>query len=224
MNRLAEKIKAARLKAKLTEKELAKKSGLTAGYIIQIESGKKIVKEEFADKILKALGEKLEQLEVEEPAKPAVVETRQKPKQQSHVTVKPNEQWADALAGVIKKYPVYDCLTNKVVEYRELPILGKKIAGHHPEKIMFVRASNNEMQLLRIHRNDVITVVQTTEVQSGQIYVFEKDNKKQIRKIRKENGNRASLSKGIANETPEVVDLKKLKIVGKCVQVEFALK
>ncbi len=41
MNRLAEKIKKARLNAKLTEKELAKKCGLSVNYIIQIESGKK---------------------------------------------------------------------------------------------------------------------------------------------------------------------------------------
>ena len=56
MNRLAVKIKEARIKAGLTEKQLAKKCGLSVSYIIQIESGKKIVNESVADKILKSLG------------------------------------------------------------------------------------------------------------------------------------------------------------------------
>ncbi len=223
MNRLAEKIQAARLKAKLTEKELAKKSGLSVGYIIQIESGKKIIKEEFADKILKALGEKPEQMEYVEPTAAKEPIKKQVKQAVSHVTVKPNDQWADALAGVIKKYPVHDCQSGKVVEYRELPILGKKIIGHHPDKIAFVRASDNQMEALRIKRNDVVTLVQTTEIQNGQIYVLEKGNQKIIRKIRKESGGRITLLKGKDNESLEIVDVKKIKVIGKCLQVEFKL-
>lgn len=226
MNRMAEKIQAARRKAKLTEKELAKKCGLSVGYIIQIESGKKIIKEEFADKILKALGEKTERLEVEAPkTEQEKVSTKPVRNQsvQSHVTVKPNAQWADALAGVIKNYPVIDCLTNKVVENRELPILNKKIAGYHPEKIMFVRASNNDAKDFRIRKNDIVTVALTTEIQNGQVYVFEVNNKKYIRQIRKENNSKISLYKNIHDEEPEVTELSKVKILGKCVQVEFKL-
>jgi len=55
MNRLAEEIKAKRIAAKLTEKELAKRCGLTASYIIQIELGKKVIKKSFAKKIFQEL-------------------------------------------------------------------------------------------------------------------------------------------------------------------------
>lgn len=223
MNRLAEKIKTARLKAKLTEKELAKKCGLSVGYIIQIESGKKIIKEEFADKILKSLGEKSERLE-DEGAKPKVVEKKPVAKQQtqSYVNVKPNDQWADALAGVIKKYPVYDCLSGKVVENKELPVLGKKIEGHHPDKIMFVRASNDNVKRFRICKGDVVTVAMTHEIQNGQLYVIERDKKKMIRMLRKEGG-RLTLMKAPHDETPEVVEIKSVKVIGKCVAVSFRL-
>lgn len=223
MNRIAEKIKAARLNAKLTEKELAKKCGLSVGYIIQIESGKKIIKEEFADTILKALGEKSERLEDEVP-QPKVEQkkTVSRPQTQSHVNIKPTEQWADALAGVIKKYPVYDCMTNKIVDYKELPVLGKKIAGHHPDKIMFVRASNDNMKKFRIQKGDVVTVALTHEIQNGQLYVIERDKKKVIRMVRKE-GSRVTLLKSLHDDTPEKAEAKSLNVVGKCVAVEFLL-
>ncbi len=104
MNRIAEKIRDARIKAGLTEKQLAKKCGLSVGYIIQIESGRKIVKEQLADKILKSLGEKVSMQEPTEEFEPQVV--AKKPKAQSVPVatsmVEPNAQWADALSGVIK--------------------------------------------------------------------------------------------------------------------------
>lgn len=224
MNRLAEKVKAARLKAKLTEKELAKKCGLSVGYIIQIESGKKIIKEEFADKILKSLGEKTERLEDELP-KPKVQKQKAAPRNtqnQSFTNVKPNEQWADALAGVIKKYPVYDCITNKVVDYKELPVLGKKIQGYHPDKIMFIKASNDNMKRFRILKNDTVTVALTHEIQNGHLYVVERDKKRIIRFIRKENS-QVALLRSKDDQEPERVNPKSLKVIGKCVAVEFTL-
>ena len=224
MNRLAEKIKVARLKAKLTEKELAKKCGLSVGYIIQIESGKKIIKEEFADKILKSLGEKTERLEDELP-KPKVEKTKvntNSKQSKSFTNVKPNAQWADALAGVIKKYPVYDCLTNKVVDYKELPILGKKIEGYHPDKIMFVKASNDNMKRFRIFKNDVVTVALTHEIQNGQLYLVERDKKRMIRYVRKEKS-QITLLRSKDDQEAESLNPKSLKVIGKCVAVSFSL-
>lgn len=226
MNRLATKIKEARLKAGLTEMQLAKKCGLSASYIIQVESGKKIINEQSADKILKALGEKAELLTAtsvkeEPPAKPKVAA---KPVQPASYNVQPTEQWASALAGVLKKFPVYDCNTNKVVSYKELPIIGKKIEGHNPDKIMFVKASNNDMETLRIMMGDVITVSITKEIQNNNIYIFEMGNKKLIRKLRKESNNKVALLRGIKGEEPVVMDLKKIKLIGKCIKVEFGLE
>lgn len=223
MNRLAEKIKKARLNAKLTEKELAKKCGLSVNYIIQIESGKKIIKEEFADKILKSLGEKSERLEDELP-KPKV-ENKPKPVQNKNFgtpNVKPNAQWADALAGVIKNYPVEDLQSGKVVETKELAVLGKKIQGYHPDKILFVRASNDQMKKMRIRKNDIVTVAKTHEIQNGQVYLLEVEKKKVLRLVVKESGS-AKLMKSLSDDSPTIVDLKKLKVIGKCVAVEFKI-
>ena len=56
MSRLGDSIRAARLKAKMTEKALGKKCGMAESVIKDIESGRRIVSDEQAQRILKLLG------------------------------------------------------------------------------------------------------------------------------------------------------------------------
>ncbi len=220
MNRLAVKIKEARIKAGLTEKQLAKKCGLSVSYIIQIESGKKIVNESVADKILKSLGTTEEFVKeervVEKPkkAKPA-------PKPQGTITVTPNQTWADALAGVIKKYPIYELSTNKIVGYKELPIISKKIEGHHPDKIMFVKSSDNDMEAFRVKKGDVLTVSISKNIQNHCLYLFEMSGKKMVRQLTKEANKKVKLSKCANDSSAVTVDMSKVKVLGKIIKNEF---
>ncbi len=224
MNRVAMKIRDARKKSGLTEKELAKKCGLSASYIIQIESGKKIINEKAAETILKALGEKSEILE----ASSAIEETDNKPKQApkakqtTSYVVEPNAQWTSALEGVLKKYPIYDCISGNVVSNKELPIINKKVEGHNPDRLMFIQASNDEMEVLRIQKNDIVTVMMTKEIQNDNIYLLEIDKKKSIRKVRKEN-NIYKLSKSSHSSDAVSVDAKRVTVIGKCIKVEFSI-
>ena len=56
MSRLGETIRAARVKAKMTEKALAKKCGMSEKVIKDIEAGTRIVTDDQAQRILKLLG------------------------------------------------------------------------------------------------------------------------------------------------------------------------
>lgn len=220
MNRLAVKIKESRIKAGLTEKELAKKCGLSVGYIIQVESGKKIVNESVADKILKSLGTKEEFVKeervIEKPKK-----TKPAHKPQGTIFAQPNQTWADALAGVIKKYPIYELNTNKIVDYKELPIISKKIEGHHPDKIMFVKSPNNDMETFRIKKDDVLTVFITKDIQNYGIYLFEMGGKKMIRQLKKEVNKKVKLLKCANDNSAMTVDMSKVKVLGKIIKNEF---
>ena len=226
MNRIAEKIRDARIKAGLTEKQLAKKCGLSVGYIIQIESGRKIVKEQLADKILKSLGEKVSMQEPTEEFEPQAVVKKPQAKSVPVATsmVEPNAQWADALSGVIKKYPVYDGQGKKVVTYKELPILSKKIEGHHPDKIMYVQAPNDNMSNKRIMTKDVLTLTLSKEIENNGIYVFELDKKRDIGVLRKEGNKQVSIVNQVIGTTPKLVSANQLKVIGKVIKVEFNLK
>ncbi len=220
MNRLAVKIKEARVNAGLTEKALAKKCGLSVNYIIQVESGKKIVNEKVADKILKSLGTKedfvKEEKVIEQPKK-----TNSFSKPQGTIPIEPNQTWADALAGVIKKYPIHDLNTKKITDYKELPIISKKIEGHHPDKIMFVKSPNDDLETFRIKKDDVLTVSITKDIQNHCIYLFEMSGKKMVRQLIKEANKKVKLSKCANDNSAMTVDMNKIKVLGKIIKNEF---
>lgn len=223
MNRVAVKIKEARLKAKLTEKQLAKKCGLSESYIIQIESGKKVINEKAAESILNALGAKLDFVDkLDEEAK-EVKPKEEKPvaKKEEFYNIQPTEQWSDALANIIKKFPIYEVETNKIVGYKELPILGKKVEGYHWDKILFVQSSNDDLEALRIKKKDTLMLCLTSEIHNNSVYLIELNQKKLLRQIRKEANNKVTLYTGVKGETPMVTELSKIKVIGKCVKVEF---
>lgn len=182
MNRLAKKINEARIAAGLTEKELAMKCGLSVSYILQVETGKKIINESVAEKILKALGAQERFIDEEKPAEKSS-KNNESSKLPKGIIIEPTASWADALAGLIKKYPVYDLLSGKIVSFKELPIIHKKIYGYHPDKIMFVKSSNSEMAVFRIEKDDILTVYITKEIQNGGIYLCEMDDRKMIRQM-----------------------------------------
>ncbi|WP_026477384.1 XRE family transcriptional regulator [Alkaliphilus transvaalensis] len=227
MNRLALKIKEARQKAKMSEKELAKKCGLSVGYIIQVESGKKVINEKAAENILKVLGAKVEFLGEEafgeEKTSKSKVEKPQAPKKEEFYTIQPTEQWADALANIIKKFPIYEVESNKIVGYKELPVLNKKIDGYHWDKILFVKSNNNELEALRIKKEDILMICRTNEIHNNSIYLLEVNQKRIIRQLRKEANNKVSLLTGAKGLEATVMDLNKIKLIGKCVKVEFEL-
>ncbi len=223
MNRVAVKIKEARLKAKLTEKQLAKKCGLSESYILQIESGKKVINEKAAESILSILGAKLDFIDRQDEEK------EHKPKEEKVVppkvefyNIQPTEQWSDALANIIKKYPIYEASTSKAVGHKELPIIGKRVEGYHWDKLLFIQASDDSLEALRIKKGDVVMVYLTNEIQNNSIYYFEMNQKKYIRQLRKEANNRVILASGIKDRAEEV-DLKNIKLIGKCVKVEHLL-
>ncbi len=222
MNRLAVKIKEAREKAGLTEKQLAKKCGLSISYIIQVESGKKIVNETLADKILKSLGAKeafiKEEKPVEKPKKPKAVSEAEE-----EIIVEPNQSWRSALAGVIKKYPIYELNTNKIVGYKELPIIGKKVEGHKPDKLMYVKCSNDEMEHYRIKKDDVLTILKTTDIQNYSIYIFEIKGKIVIRQAVKEGNSSVKLQKSPNDMDSIKVKINDIKVMGTIIKNEFSI-
>ena len=83
MSRLGDTIRTARLKAKMTEKALGRKCGMAENVIKDIESGRRIVSDEQAQRILKVLGvENPISTELEVAAEP---EVKLRPKPRAYV-------------------------------------------------------------------------------------------------------------------------------------------
>lgn len=226
MNRLAIKIKEARLKAKMSEKDLAKACGQNVNYILQIESGKKVINEQVAENILKILGEKIEtfqdQVETSKPVEAKKVVQKPTQPAKPEPTVEPNAQWTDVLKGIIKSFPVSDEVTEKPVEFKELSVLNKKIENIHFEKIAFIKVSSSEIKSFRIKKGDVLTLHLTSEIQNHLPYYVEVANKKSVKVIYKTSNNKILLSSGDSSDETEL-ELKDVKIIGKVIKVEFSV-
>lgn len=226
MNRLAVKIKEARLKAKMSEKELAQACGQNINYILQIESGKKVINEKIAEDILKILGEKVDFFQdvPETQSEPTTIKPVAKPAQTkvADLGITPNDAWTGALSGVIKNFPVIEEVSGNVVASKELSIIGKKIEGVHHEKIGFVKVTDSDMPKLRIAKGDILTYQIMGEIQSQGIYFFEFGQKKMIRQLIKSQNNKVLFSRGPSEPETEV-DVKNIKVIGKVIKVEFYL-
>lgn len=222
MNRLAQKIKDARIKSKMTEKELATKAGVQLSYLLQVESGKKVINEQMAEKILSVMGEEIhfipdDQLEPE-IAKPKASASRETVK-----PITPNSQWESVLAGVIQKYPITGEVSGKVLEYKELSIVHKKIDGIHFEKIMFIKVEQSELSQLRIKKGDVISLHMMNTVENDSIYYLEVGGVRQIRMVRMDSSRKLLLLKSMNDSTPQIFNPIEVKVLGKCIKVEFYL-
>jgi Helix-turn-helix. len=224
MNRLAVKIKEARIKAKMSEKDLAKACGQNINYILQIESGKKVINEKIAEQILKILGEKIDLFQDQEEEKKTIVKQPEVKKQLSKEESKaitPTGQWADALSGVIKTYPIVD-ENGKVVGTKELSIISKKIDGVLYDKVSFVKLSHTEMPQHRLLKDDIITLQNTSDYSSNGIYYIEYEQKKAVRYMEKISNTQVVISTG-KNENVVETGLKSIKVLGKAIKVEHYL-
>lgn len=227
MNPIAIKIKESRLKAGMSEKDLAKKCSVAPSYIIQIESGKKIINEKTAETILAVFGEKVgfdfQDNGNEDEITERKIEQKKPAVQPDFYDVEPNAQWAGALANIIKKYPIYEMGTTKIAGYKELPILGKKVEGLPWDKLSFIKCTTQELEALRICKNDVLMVHQMKDVLGKGVYLIEMDQKVLLRVVHKDTSNKLILSKGVKEEQGVPVEISKLKILGKVIRVEFML-
>ncbi|MBS7528674.1 helix-turn-helix transcriptional regulator [Fusibacter paucivorans] len=225
MNRLAEKIKKARLQAGLTEKELAKKCGLQISYILQIESGKKIINEQIADQILKALGTKVAPLSEQasdydranssQPQKSKLVQQEkvQKP-------VEPNAQWAGIIGQLIYEVPVIDLAKNTQIAVIPHPVLQNKVEGHNGDKLYYIHLSSDCDLKLRLRKGDKVLTLKTKSVMTGAVMHFKYQNKYYVGRIQTLDRNMVIVTSDmIKKEIPQ----KDIEIIGQCLKVVFDL-
>lgn len=231
MNPIAERIRQARTKAGMTEKELAKKCGLSAGYISQIETGKKIINETAAAAILKVFGDSMDTVfnaYIDTPEKPSPVVPSPAPAPRGAVqqnqpriptAVEPTDQWAGALASIIREFQITDLRNGKVMGSKELPVLSKKIEGIPWEKLRFFTVPDDEMSGMNLNKGDILWVHEMQELQGEGIYVMEVNNRRQIRQIFKRHG-QWQLSRSITDPQMETVDPRTVRLLGRCVRLE----
>jgi len=233
MSRLGDTIRAARLKAKMTEKALGKKCGMAENVIKDIESGRRIVSDDQAQRILKVLGvANPVSTELDVAAEP---EVKLRPKPRAYVMpIEPetpqneaaaresSDAWLDALGGVVKRVPIVDP-EGVVIDHVLTPIIGGKIEGGAPDKVLYYRCPDNSLRGFRIYAGDLLLTIPTNKPEDDAVMLVSRKGKRVARKILKLDGNRIQLQSFENEFTAEIVSPLEIQIIGKCVRLQRTL-
>ncbi len=238
MSRLGDTIRTARVKAGMTPKALGRKCGMAESFIVDVESGRKIVSDDQAQRILKVLGVKNPvSTELEVAAEPEVaLRPRPRPyvlpvRREEDPAPTPKEQaetqasadaWLDALGGVVKRVPIMGS-DGVVIDHRLLPVIGGKIEGGHPDKVLYYRQEDDSLRGFRIYAGDLLLTVPATTPIDDAIMLLQVDGARVARKVKKQDGGRLLLQSYNYEYEGKVVELKNVLIIGHCVRLEKAL-
>ena len=229
MSRLGDTIRAARLKAKLSEKALGRKCGLAESYIKDLESGRRIVSDEQAQRILKVLGvDNPISTELEVAAEPPV-QLRPRPRayvipaqEQAESAKKAAEEssdaWLDALSGVVKRVPVM-APDGLVIDHVLTPIVNGRIEGGAPDKVLYYRCPDDMLRGFRVHAGDLLLVVPTGKAEDGQLMLVEYKGERMVRKLLKMDGGRIQMQAFDHEFSAVIGTIMDVKVLGRCVKL-----
>ena len=235
MSRLGETIRAARVKAKMTEKALAKKCGMSEKVIKDIEAGTRIVTDDQAQRILKLLGVANPiSTELEVAAEP---EVKLRPRPRAYVIPEPETEkvattktesdqatdaWLDALGGIVKRVPVMD-ENGVAIDHVLTPIVGGKIEGGAPDKVLYYRCPDNALRGFRVYAGDLLLTVPASKAEDDRIMLICYKGQRIVRKLLRLDGNRIQMQTFDSEFRAEIAPSNEVQVLGRCVRLQRTL-
>ncbi|GAE90600.1 helix-turn-helix domain-containing protein [Acetivibrio straminisolvens] len=220
MSRLGSEIGRLRKELGITQKQLAKLVGVSEGFIIDVESGRRILNEDLVKKFSRALrGEvgKLELYEVEQN-KPEpdgnVVKVVEKPIQ---------DIWNDALSGILMPVPVYRYKMDKAINTKQLPIIHNKVEGFPKDKVFYLMIEDNDMSGFRIIKDDLALVYNTHDIDKDGIYFVDYKGKRTVRQIKDIGNGKLLLVSNSGRLVTDTIYRKDLNVLGRLIRLEIPL-
>ena len=245
MSRLGDLIRTERLRQGLTAKQVARKCGMSEGYIQAVEAGTRIIADDQARRILRTIGLR-QQTEADfslddvanavdlaqvQPSMAKAVAPRPKPPEAVKVaSTEPDKGekavtgsvWLDALRDVVKSVPVMNAVMQPVA-HRLLPIQQGKIEGAAPDKVYYFKAPDDSMRGFRIHAGDLALVVPAQSPVDGAVMVVEYKSHRNLRKIKKLDAVSVLLQSYDREYEAETVHISDCVFLGRVCRVEFEL-
>lgn len=228
---MGDTIRAQRIKYGLTEKQLAKKTGLAESYVKEVELGKKIPSDDQAKRMLKACGvtddlstETMTAAEPEVPLRPRPrpyvlpVSRPEEKEEEPQPEQSSNGAWLDALGGVVKRVPVTD-ENGLVIDHQLFPVIGGKLEGGVPDKVVLYRMADNSLSGFRVFAGDLmLTVPEKNPIDDAFMLVHYK-NKRLVRRIKKLEGSKLMLQSYDRELKIDTVMWGEIQILGRCVKL-----
>ena len=241
MSRLGDLIRTERIRHKMTPKQVAKKCGVSESYLVAVEAGTRIIADDQARRILKAIGLK-QQTEAEftlddiaatvdlAQVQPKMAEVlKKKPeKKEAELAASSDDEgvagsvWLDALQSVLKRVPVMNAVM-KPVSYKLVPVENGRIEGANPDKVFFYLAPDDSMRGFRIHRGDIVLTVPANSPVDGAIMLLNYNEHRYLRKIKVLDDSTVMLQHYDREYEAETVPMNEIGFLSRCVRVTFEL-
>lgn len=238
MSRLGDLILLERTRQKLTRKQVAKKCGISEGYLKDVEEGRRIIQDDQARRILRTLGTSQRseaEFSLDEIAatvdlgtlapKPAPAPRPDPKPEPAAKPASPEEQsgiWLDALSSVLKPVPIMNAGWMQVGR-RMTPIQDGKIEGAKPDRVVYFKAPDDSMRAMRIEKDDLVLVVPQSLPVDGAIMLVEYGAHRCLRRVKLLGNSSILLQSGDRSLDSEAVHISDVKLVGRAVRVEFSL-
>ena len=245
MSRLGDLLMLERTRQNLTRKQVARKCGVSEGYLKDVEEGRRIIRDDEARRILRTLGTSqrneaefsLDEIaatvdlstlspQKSEPARPQPAQPQTAPQQSAPAAPRSAEEqsgiWLDALSSVLKPVPVMNAGWIQVSR-RMVPIQDGKIEGAKPDRVVYFLAPDDSMRAMRIEKGDLVLVVPQTLPVDGAIMLVEYGAHRCLRRVKLLGDSRILLQSGDRDLDAEALHISEVKLVGRAVRVEIAL-
>ncbi|KNY30449.1 helix-turn-helix domain-containing protein [Pseudobacteroides cellulosolvens] len=219
MSRLGNEISRLRKEVGMTHKQLAKIVGVSKAFIIDVESGKKILSEDLVNKISKALRKEIGKVDLYDDEKynkpepdPKVVRIVEKPVQ---------DVWNDALAGVLAAVPVYNYKMDKALNTKKMPIISNKVEGYPKDKVFYLSVEDDDMAGFRIGKGDVALCHSTHEFEKDGIYFVEINDRRVVRQIKSIDASKFLVVSNRGSLITTTLFKKDVKVLAKLIKLEI---
>ena len=241
MSRLGDLIRTERIRQKMTPKQVAKKTGVSESYLMAVEAGTRIIADDQARRILKAIGLK-NQNEAEftlddiastvdlVQVQPRMAAAVKKPERKEAEVVASSQEetvagsvWLDALQSVLRRVPVMNAVM-KPVSYKLVPLENGRIEGANPDKVFFYLAPDDSMRGFRIHRGDILLTVTANSPVDGAVMLLNYNEHRYLRKVKVLDDRNVLLQSYDRQYEAETVAISDVGFLSRCVQVTFELQ
>lgn len=230
MSRVGEKIKQARMDSKMTQKQLAKKLGVSEGFVNEVESGKKIINESFISRISKILNKEINDISIS--FEEQTYENEPKVEKKKYLSFEKenkkdkkeiNEVWSEAFGDVLKNVPIYNYDLNNILGHKQMPVSSNKIEGHAQDKVFYLMIEDDDMIGFRIVKGDMAFCHGIKEFENNSICLLEYNDMRVIRQVKRLDNSKALLISNKGNIKTETVLIKDIKVIAKLDRIEIKL-
>jgi transcriptional regulator with XRE-family HTH domain len=222
MSRVGEKVKSIRNSIGMSQKQLAKKLGVSEGFINEIETGKKVINQSLIDRLSKVLGKDINDITMsfEEQVYKEEKNEKFEPKKKSEDV---KDVWNEAFSSVLKNVPIYKYDMARPISSKQLPLINNKVEGYAQDKVFYLEIEDDDMIGFRISKGDLVFGHITHEVENNSVCLVEYNNKRVVRQIKKLDNSKLLLLSNKGNLKTETVSIKDIKVVARFDRLEIRL-